>query len=145
MIPPVSARLPPAWWQAALLPSCLLAPAALLWLGGADGLMWCGAVLAATMAATVLLRLAAVAAGLGVRRGLDAVPLPEAELPRYSVLVPLYHEAAVVPHLLAALADLRWPRDRLEVLLLVEEDDAATRAALANPGTITLPHALLTP
>jgi len=126
-----SARTPPAWWQLVLLPACLLTPPLLLWLGRADGLMWCGAVLAAAMAATVLLRLAAVTAGLGAGRGLDAVPLPEAELPRFSVLVPLYHEAAVVPHLLAALTDLRWPRDRLEVLLLVEEEDAATRAALA--------------
>ena len=126
-----SARIPPAGWQLAVLPVCLLTPLLLLWLGGADGLMWCGAALAVAMAATVILRLAAVTAGLGASRGVDAVPLPEAELPRFSVLVPLYHEAAVVPHLLAALADLRWPRDRLEVLLLVEEEDATTRAALA--------------
>jgi hypothetical protein len=126
-----SARTPPAWWQLAILPTCLLVPPLLLWLGRADGLMWCGAALAAAMAATVLLRLAAVTAGLGAGRGLDAMPLPEAELPRFTVLVPLYHEAAVVPHLLAALSALRWPRDRLEALLLVEEDDVATRAALA--------------
>src|SRR5208283_3075775 len=43
---------------------------------------------------------------------------------------------SVVPHLLAALAALRWPRDRFEALILIEEDDGATGAALA---AVTLP------
>jgi cellulose synthase/poly-beta-1,6-N-acetylglucosamine synthase-like glycosyltransferase len=129
-----SARTPQAWWQLAVLPTCLMIPPLLLWRGGADGLMLCGLVLATAMAATVSLRLAAVLAGLVARRRDGAASLAEdsPDLPRYTVLVPLYHEAAVVPHLLTALAALRWPRDRFEALLLVEEDDAETRAALAS-------------
>ena len=41
----------------------------------------------------------------------------------------LYREANVVPELLAALDRLDYPRDRLEVLLIVEEDDDETQAA----------------
>jgi cellulose synthase/poly-beta-1,6-N-acetylglucosamine synthase-like glycosyltransferase len=54
-------------------------------------------------------------------------------LPAYSVLVPLYREDKVLPALLAKLSALDYPADRLQVLLLIEEDDELTRAALARP------------
>lgn len=50
-------------------------------------------------------------------------------LPTYSVLVPLYREASSVAPLLASLRRLDYPRDRLEVIYLIEADDTATRAA----------------
>lgn len=53
-------------------------------------------------------------------------------LPNYSVLVPLYQEAEVVPGLLAALAAIDYPKDRMEISLIVERDDLATRATLAH-------------
>lgn len=62
----------------------------------------------------------------------DDLEPPPKVLPRYSILVPLYREANVVPALLAALANLDYPADRLEVLLLVEHDDPETRAAVAD-------------
>jgi glycosyltransferase XagB len=52
--------------------------------------------------------------------------------PFYSVLVPLYREAAVVPQLVLAMVALDYPPDRLEILLLVEADDPDTLHALAN-------------
>jgi cellulose synthase/poly-beta-1,6-N-acetylglucosamine synthase-like glycosyltransferase len=55
---------------------------------------------------------------------------PPGGWPRYTVLVPLYREACAVPGLLAHLQRLDYPAERLEVLLLVEEDDAETRAAV---------------
>ena len=51
-------------------------------------------------------------------------------LPVYSILVPLYREAKVLPALMAKLSGLSYPPDRLQVLLLIEEDDQVTRAAL---------------
>jgi cellulose synthase/poly-beta-1,6-N-acetylglucosamine synthase-like glycosyltransferase len=51
-------------------------------------------------------------------------------LPTYTVLVPLYREAAVVPALVAALARMDYPSEKREVLLLAEANDAETRAAL---------------
>jgi cellulose synthase/poly-beta-1,6-N-acetylglucosamine synthase-like glycosyltransferase len=54
-----------------------------------------------------------------------------AQLPRYSVLVPIYDEAAIVPDLIAALGAIDYPRDRLEIFLILESVDAETRAAVA--------------
>lgn len=58
--------------------------------------------------------------------------LPDAQLPRYTILVPLYREAAVLGDLIARLSRIDYPRDRLEIFLLVEEDDRETREALAH-------------
>ncbi len=55
----------------------------------------------------------------------------DGDLPRYSVLVPLYREAGMVPTLIRHLGALDYPAAKLEVLLLVEADDVATRVALA--------------
>ena len=56
-------------------------------------------------------------------------PDPGGPLPVYSVLVPLRDEAALLPELIDALGKLDWPRERLDVKLLLEADDAATIAA----------------
>ncbi|MFG1344192.1 glycosyltransferase [Xanthobacter autotrophicus DSM 431] len=55
----------------------------------------------------------------------------ERTLPLYSVLVPLYREAASVPGLVAALSALDYPPEKLDIKLVVEADDADTRAAIA--------------
>jgi len=67
----------------------------------------------------------------------EARSLGDEELPVYTVLVPAYQEADVIPGLLAALDAIEYPTDRLDVKLLVEEDDAATMAAViaALPGS----------
>ncbi|WP_296585271.1 glycosyltransferase [Xanthobacter sp.] len=60
-------------------------------------------------------------------------PLPvlnARSLPVYSVLVPLYDEAASVPGLVAALSALDYPSEKLDIKLVVEADDHATRAAI---------------
>lgn len=53
-------------------------------------------------------------------------------LPRISVLVPLYDEPAIAGTLLRRLQRVRYPRDRLDMVLVLEEDDSRTRAALAD-------------
>lgn len=71
--------------------------------------------------------------------------LPPARLPRYSVLVPLYREGAIVGQLVERLGALDYPPDRLEILLIVEADDRETIDALGRldmPATmqrLTLP------
>ena len=57
--------------------------------------------------------------------------------PMISLLIPLFREAAVLPRLIAGLEALDYPRDRLEVKLLVETDDVETTEALAR---IALPR-----
>ncbi|MDB5454818.1 MAG: CESA-like glycosyltransferase [Caulobacter sp.] len=54
----------------------------------------------------------------------------DAVLPAYTLIVPLYREAAVVGELVEALGLVDYPRDRLQALIVLEEDDAETRAAL---------------
>lgn len=58
----------------------------------------------------------------------------DAELPIYTVIVALYREASSVDGLLRAIAALDYPREKLDVIIAVEADDAGTRAALARCG-----------
>ena len=60
----------------------------------------------------------------------DCPAVPDFELPDYTVLVPLYREEKVLTALVTKLSELRYPAERLQVLLLVEQDDGPTRAAL---------------
>ncbi|MGV0851642.1 glycosyltransferase [Mycolicibacterium phlei] len=74
------------------------------------------------------------------RRGLASRPItvtdeqaraiPDDELPSYTILVPAYNEPEVVDDLIGAMARLEYPRDKLQILLLLEADDEVTiRAA----------------
>lgn len=65
--------------------------------------------------------------------------------PRYTVLVPLYREAGIVPDLIEALRRIDYPCDRLELLLLLEDDDAETRKAVASIELPSWIHALVVP
>lgn len=51
-------------------------------------------------------------------------------LPRYTLLIPLFEEGAIVPDLIKALAAIDYPEDKIEVLLILESGDAVTRAAI---------------
>jgi len=66
------------------------------------------------------------------RTAIDNATPADSALPTYSVLVPLYREAAVVTPLVQALQALDYPRDKLDILLIVEEDDRETEAALVR-------------
>ncbi len=56
-------------------------------------------------------------------------PVPEeAERPIYTVLVPLRHEADMIRQVVAALDRLDWPRERLDIKLVIDADDTATLA-----------------
>jgi cellulose synthase/poly-beta-1,6-N-acetylglucosamine synthase-like glycosyltransferase len=52
-------------------------------------------------------------------------------LPRYTILVPLHREANVLGELVKALSGLRYPEEKLQILLLLEKDDDETQAAAA--------------
>ncbi len=58
--------------------------------------------------------------------------LPDVELPIYTVMIALYREATSVAPLLQAIADLDYPREKLDVILITEADDDATRQAIAR-------------
>lgn len=59
----------------------------------------------------------------------EIAALDESTLPRYTLLIPLFHESEVFEHLIASLSALDYPKDKLQILLLMEETDDETRAA----------------
>jgi cellulose synthase/poly-beta-1,6-N-acetylglucosamine synthase-like glycosyltransferase len=61
---------------------------------------------------------------------------PEDRLPVYTVLVPLYHEKDIVAQLVERLSMLDWPKSRLDIKIVCEDDDAETLQALQalDPG-----------
>lgn len=65
----------------------------------------------------------------GLRKSAALEPVPEADLPMYSILVPLFREANVLPGLVRHLSSLDYPADKLDVMLLLEESDPETLAA----------------
>ena len=67
-------------------------------------------------------------------QGFDPAAVPPGGWPRYTLLVPLYHEETAVPGLMAHLRKMDYPADRLQILLLVEEDDHLTRRAVEAAG-----------
>ncbi|MEM9814683.1 MAG: hypothetical protein AAF913_18670, partial [Pseudomonadota bacterium] len=85
---------------------------------------------------TGFLRLAALVAALpGTRADPTTDRLAQdnsddGEWPVVSILVPLLKEAEMVPRLLAGLERLDYPRQCLEVCLIVEEQDWATQEAI---------------
>src|SRR6185312_754328 len=83
--------------------------------------------MSAIFLAGVLFR--AFLAWFGARPRIAESPVQGDDLPHYTILVPLYREAAVVPGLVTALAALDYPRERLQILLVVEADDAETVAS----------------
>jgi cellulose synthase/poly-beta-1,6-N-acetylglucosamine synthase-like glycosyltransferase len=65
----------------------------------------------------------------------DARAVEDDALPTFSVLVPVYREAEVLPHLIEHLDALEYPADKIEVLILLEADDFETiDAARSLPG-----------
>jgi cellulose synthase/poly-beta-1,6-N-acetylglucosamine synthase-like glycosyltransferase len=81
--------------------------------------------------ATVLFRV--LLAWFGTHRraqgGPRGIRCPDSALPLYTVLVPLFREARVLPMLIRSLRALDYPREHLQALLVVEDDDQETASA----------------
>jgi cellulose synthase/poly-beta-1,6-N-acetylglucosamine synthase-like glycosyltransferase len=112
---------------------------------GATGFLYHALLAAAVlvMAANGLLAALSLGAVLWPR---SAPPLPaEADLPPLSLLVPLYREAEIAPRLVRRLGRLDYPRNRLDVHLLLEADDVQTLRALRQAGLPPWMHVLQVP
>jgi glycosyltransferase XagB len=68
-------------------------------------------------------------------RAINAIP--ESEWPMYSILCPLYKEWAVLPQFVKSMSALDYPKDKLQVMLLIEEDDTESQEKIA---TMNLPY-----
>lgn len=95
------------------------------------------AVATALYAAATLFRVRTFTLALGkgsdiVVEQTEALAIWDRSLPMYTVLVPAFREPQVIGALIANLDRLDYPRDRLDIKLLLEDDDAETiRAAQA--------------
>lgn len=78
----------------------------------------------------IVLRLFAGAASLGAASGPGRLQFEDRDLPAYSIVVALHKEARVVAQLATALEAIDYPRGKLDIKLVVEADDHATRLAL---------------
>lgn len=52
--------------------------------------------------------------------------IDDEKLPVYTILCPLYRESSILPQFIESLNKLDYPKKKLEILLLVEEDDKKT-------------------
>jgi cellulose synthase/poly-beta-1,6-N-acetylglucosamine synthase-like glycosyltransferase len=109
-------------------------------------------VLTALYLATTIDRHWLVLRGLRAHKALvvderTARSIPDDELPCYTVLLPVYDEPSIVANLINGVGKLDYPKHKLEILLLVEADDAATQTALENVAhesvrVVVVPHSL---
>ncbi|MFW5714503.1 MAG: glycosyltransferase family 2 protein [Brevefilum sp.] len=65
----------------------------------------------------------------------DIEALQDNQLPIYTILIPVYKEASVLPKLLKSITKLDYPKIKLDVKVLLEEDDKETIKAFeqTNP------------
>jgi cellulose synthase/poly-beta-1,6-N-acetylglucosamine synthase-like glycosyltransferase len=105
----------------------LTALGAVFWANSLLALTILHAALLIAFASAVLWRSVATAIARPPRR---IAKLDEAALAPYTVIVPLYHEAAMVPGLVAVLKSLDYPVHRLQILIVLEADDEETWRAL---------------
>ena len=75
-----------------------------------------------------------------IRRRVD-----DAHLPRYTVLIPCYREANIIPRILKNMEQLDYPRSKLQVLLLLEEDDVESLEAAKASRTADFMRIVVVP
>jgi cellulose synthase/poly-beta-1,6-N-acetylglucosamine synthase-like glycosyltransferase len=56
----------------------------------------------------------------------DLHAVPDADLPSYTILIPLFREAEVLGKLVHGLSELDYPVEKLQIMLLLEENDTVT-------------------
>ena len=64
--------------------------------------------------------------------------IPDKEWPSYTVFCPLYKEWQVMPQFVAAMNKLDYPKDKLQIMLLLEEDDTETLRHILYPRILLL-------
>jgi cellulose synthase/poly-beta-1,6-N-acetylglucosamine synthase-like glycosyltransferase len=137
--PDHSARQVLTWPQGIALGLLLLAAAVGLYGNASATLSALNAALGIFLLGSLLLRILLVWTGSGTlyrsrttKQELDA--LDGTSLPVYSILIPLFRDAAVVPTLTRALHSLDYPRSKLDIKLILEGDDPETIEACKRAG-----------
>jgi len=146
--PDKSARLPLSRWQRWTFALSALGLGAVFAAAPAAATVMLSLALGVVFVPIVLLRIAAafnLARGRVTHAAAPCPRIPDAALPVYTLLVPLYREANVLPALVETLRRLDYPAAKLDIKLILEAVDGETLAAaraLDLPGnfeTIVVP------
>jgi cellulose synthase/poly-beta-1,6-N-acetylglucosamine synthase-like glycosyltransferase len=121
-----------AWWQRAAGAVAALGAVALLVIVPSVLSIVLAGVIALITAAHLVIAIAARWWRPGGAGGGHAAAIPDAELPRYTILVPAYQEQDVIGGMVRCLEQLDYPKDWLEALILVERRDHATKQAIRD-------------
>lgn len=143
-----SSRTPPRFsvrgggWAGRAAPALgLAATVAALWAAPSTALGALFAIFVGLNALNAVFRIAVLRCALSSGwRAAAAVQTPEGTIPlaprlpqpRFTLLVPLYDEPEVLPLLLEAMEALDWPRELLDVKLILEAGDLRTAVAVAD-------------
>lgn len=129
--PDYSARIVVNAWQGVMLGLMAAAFPVALWADPGATWMAVHCFFTFFFLACVALRFIALQAALP-QRPVPIAPVVESDLPVFSILVALYKEAEVVGDLVRSLDALVWPKGKLEIKLVCEEDDRTTLDALCR-------------
>ncbi len=91
--------------------------------------LW-AAVIGLMFFAALFFRSMVLAAALDAPRAHRAPPLEDHQLPTYTIVAALSREARIVKRLTAMLDKIDYPRAKLDIKFVIEEDDHETRRAL---------------
>ena len=140
--PGMSARTRPALWQRVGALSAAIAALVALALAPVMAIWAITLALAVLFVPLIALRLVAAYGLLSASEDEPVIPrVPDHELPIYTLLVPLYREAHMLPGLIRALRRLDYPAAKLDIKLILEAVDRATvgaARALRLPGNIEI-------
>ncbi|MFA5268986.1 MAG: glycosyltransferase family 2 protein [Methanoregula sp.] len=75
----------------------------------------------------------------------EIAALDESTLPVYTLFIPLYKEARILPNILKNINKLDYPKDKLDVKILLEEVDTETIAEAERLGLFGNPRAIIDP
>jgi cellulose synthase/poly-beta-1,6-N-acetylglucosamine synthase-like glycosyltransferase len=62
----------------------------------------------------------------------EAKMIPDSKLPVVTILLPLYKEKLTIPYLIESISKIDYPKGKLDVRLLIEEEDEETQEAVKD-------------
>jgi cellulose synthase/poly-beta-1,6-N-acetylglucosamine synthase-like glycosyltransferase len=75
----------------------------------------------------------------------DVKELDETKLPVYTILIPIYHEAKILSHIIENVYKIDYPHDKLDVKILMEEKDTETINEAKRLGLFGKPETMIAP
>ena len=75
----------------------------------------------------------------------DLKELNEQDLPVYTILIPIYHEAKILSHIIENVYKIDYPHEKLDVKILMEETDTETINEAKRLGLFGKPKTVIAP